>query len=116
MHMQKVWQSRPTLKQTIVTLVVCLGTGVVMRDFTLPAIPVSLLVSLFILTLLAKLNYSSREYRLRTERDELYSQLEALTKVIDKERVVAYGHAEHENARCLLAVIKDRYEPKTKAK
>lgn len=124
--MQKVWQSRPTLKQTIVTLVVCLVLGVLMQGFTPMALLV-LLFGVFFLGMVTWRNYdpkgfeqyhNPREYQLRTERDALYKQLKALTNAIDYvgEAPDTYVEAQCVLSRELLDDIDSRYKPKTKAK
>jgi len=122
--MQKVWQSRPTLKQTIVTVVVCLIIGVLAQGFNPKALLV-LFFGIFFLGMVTWRNYdpkgfeqyhNPREYQLRTERDELHKALKELTEAIEEEGVVTYGHAEQVKARELLDTIKNRYKPKTKAK
>jgi len=124
--MQKVWQSRPTLKQTIITLVVCLVLGVLAQGFT----PIALLFLLFGISFLAMLTWRNydpksyelyhnpREYQLRTERNELYRQLTALTDAVENEKANIGGIllTEYTDARKLLDKVKSRYEPKTKVK
>ena len=123
--MQKVWQSRPTLKQTIVTLVVCFVLGVLLQGFHPTALLV-LFFGLFFLGMVTWRNYdpkgfeqyhNPREYRLRTERDELYQQLKALMEACNAADIDPHLLRDQaEKSRELLDTIKNRYKPRTKAK
>lgn len=124
--MQKFRKSLPSLKQVMVTIIVSLVFGVLLKGFHPPAL-LALLMGFMFLVLLTWRNYdpdaweqyhNPREYRLRTERDELHKALKELTEAVEDEAspVGSLVVARAVESRQLLDDIKARYKPKTKAK
>lgn len=125
--MQKYRDSLPSLKMTLVTLVVCLILGLLFRGFTWPSLLIGLLFAVVFLGMATVRNHDPDaweayhnpvQHQFRTERDELYNQLDSLTKAVEDEGAIIGTNlmGESMKARELIDKIKNRYKPKTKAK